>query len=73
MDDFRIGSTAPLNPYRNQQRPDDSKRKKATRPTYPEIDDPEDEILVSPPTETASETDADSEVQDYYTPSDRTE
>jgi len=70
MDDFRIGSTPPYDPQHNEQRPADSKRKKVTRP---KIRVPEHDVHVSQSTESDSETEDNLGVQDYYTPTDRTD
>ena len=70
MDDFRISSTSPYDASLNKQRPADSNRKKATRP---KSGVPEDEIHLGQSTESDSETEDNLGVQDYYTPSDRTD
>ena len=70
MDDFRIGSTPPYDAYHNERRPADANRKKATRPKRGV---PEDEVHVSQSTESVSETEDNLGVQDYYTPTDRTD
>lgn len=70
MDDFRIGSTPPYDPYHNEQRPTDSKRKKVPRHKFgvPAVD-----VHVSQSTESDPETADNLGVQDYYTPTDRTD
>jgi hypothetical protein len=70
MDDFRIGSTSPYDPYHGEQQLADSNRKKARRPRS-EV--PEDEVLLEQSAASDSETEDNLGVQDYYTPSDRTE
>ena len=71
VDDFRIGSASPYDRlYHDEQRPADSNRKRAKRPRS-EV--PEDEVLLEQSTAGDSETEDDLGVQDYYTPSDRTE
>jgi len=67
-DDFRIGSTSPY-AYADEQRPADSNRKKTRRP---KSEVPEDEVLPDQST-TDPETEDNLGVEDYYTPSDRTE
>jgi len=70
MDDFRIGSTSPYDAYHDAQRPADSNRKKARRPKGGV---PEDDVHLDQSTASDSETEDNLGVQDYYTPSDRTE
>ena len=70
MEDFRIGSTPPYDPYHNEQRPVDSKRKKAPRPKVGVL---KDDVHVSQSTESDSETADNLGAQDYYTPTDRTD
>jgi hypothetical protein len=68
MDDFRIGSTPPYDPYHNEQRSADSKRKKAPPP---KSSVPEDDVHISESPESDSEAENNLGVQDYYTPTDR--
>jgi hypothetical protein len=70
MDDFRIDPTSPYDVYHGEHRLADSNRKKAGRPRS---EFPEDEVLLEQSAANESETEDNLGVQDYYTPSDRTE
>ena len=70
MDDFPIGSTPRYDPYHNEQRRADSKRKKVPRH---KIGVPAVDVHVSQPAESDAETAANLGVQDYYTPTPRTD
>jgi hypothetical protein len=70
MDDFRVGSTPPYYAHRDQERPANSNRKQARRS---KSGVPEDEFHPGESTESDLETEDNLGVQDYYTPSDRTE
>ncbi len=70
MDDFRIDSTSPYYVRHGDQQLADPNRKKARRPRN---EFPEDEVLLEQSAASESETEDNLGVQDYYTPSDRTE
>jgi hypothetical protein len=70
MDDFRIGSTSRYEPFNGEEHPADLNRRKARRP---KSEFPVDEVLLEQSTASDSDPEDDLGVQDYYTPSDRTE
>jgi hypothetical protein len=71
MDDFRVSSALPYDrAYQDQQRTGDSNRKKAKPP---KSENPEDEVSLGESTASESETGDSLGVEDYYSPSDRTD
>jgi len=70
MDGFPIGSTPPYDAFHHDQRPANSNRKKVKRPKSRV---PEHDVDVSQSIKSESETGDNLGVQDYYTPTDRTD
>lgn len=73
MDDFRVGSISPYDPYRDQQASGSPNRKKARRPK--DQGSEQDEVVSSaePAGDGDEQIEAGVEPEDYYSPSDRTE
>lgn len=63
MDDFRVGSVSPSDPYRDQESSGSAKRKKGKRP-QDQTPDQDDVVVLSEQTEAAAEP-----VEDYFAPS----
>lgn len=67
MDDFRVSSVSPSDPYRDQEQSDLARRKKAKHPPDP-APDQADVVALSEQTEAGAEP-----AEDYYAPSEPTE